>query len=138
MGRRRPAAPDPGAVTQRRLADEREDRMSEQRKLSRRGFVGAAGGAAAAAGLGPWVPAAAGSDGRGGDRLLPRDRIGIQLFTVRDQVASLGFEEVSGACARSATARSSSPATTRRAAGGRTRSCGGCSAGTACAASAAM
>jgi sugar phosphate isomerase/epimerase len=33
---------------------------------------------------------------RGGDRdrLLPRDRIGIQLFTVRDQVAPLGFEAV--------------------------------------------
>jgi sugar phosphate isomerase/epimerase len=68
--------------------------MSEQSKLSRRGFVGAAAGTAAAAALG--APPALGrhdDDGRG-DRLLPRDRIGIQLFTVRDQVASLGFEEV--------------------------------------------
>ena len=31
---------------------------------------------------------------RGGGRLIPRDRIGIQLFTVRDQVAALGFEAV--------------------------------------------
>ena len=69
--------------------------MSEKGKLSRRGFVGASAGAAAAAGLGPWTPVAAGhSKRRGGDRLLPRDRIGIQLFTVRDQVASLGFEAV--------------------------------------------
>jgi sugar phosphate isomerase/epimerase len=68
--------------------------MSKNRKLSRRGFVGAAGGAAAAASLGPWVSAAPSESGRRGGRLLPRSRIGIQLFTVRDQVASLGFEEV--------------------------------------------
>ena len=35
------------------------------RKLSRRGFVGAATGAAAAAGLGPWAPVASGHGGRG-------------------------------------------------------------------------
>jgi sugar phosphate isomerase/epimerase len=69
--------------------------MEDKRKLSRRGFVGAATGAAAAASLGPWTPLAAGHGGRGHrDRLLPRNRIGIQLFTVRDQVATLGFEEV--------------------------------------------
>jgi sugar phosphate isomerase/epimerase len=68
--------------------------MDEKRKLSRRGFAGAAGGAAAAASLGPWVGTASGDSRRGGGRLLPRDRIGIQLFTVRDRVASLGFEEV--------------------------------------------
>jgi sugar phosphate isomerase/epimerase len=70
--------------------------MDEKRKLSRRGFVGAATGAAAAASLGPWSPVASGR-GRGGsrgDRLLPRDNIGIQLFTVRDQVSALGFEAV--------------------------------------------
>jgi sugar phosphate isomerase/epimerase len=64
-------------------------------KLSRRGFVGAATGAAAAASLGPWAPVASGHGrGVGGGRLLPRNLIGIQLFTVRDQVASLGFAEV--------------------------------------------
>jgi sugar phosphate isomerase/epimerase len=69
--------------------------MDEQRKLNRRGFVGATAGAAAAAGLGPLAPVATGHKGRRrGDRLLPRRRIGIQLFTVRDQVASLGFETV--------------------------------------------
>ena len=49
--------------------------MDEKRKLSRRGFVGAAGGAAAAASLGPLVPGAAshGRGGRRGDRLLPRN-----------------------------------------------------------------
>ena len=68
--------------------------MDDKRKLNRRGFVGAAAGAAAAASVGPFVPGASGHGGRRGDRLLPRDRIGIQLFTVRDQVASLGFEAV--------------------------------------------
>jgi sugar phosphate isomerase/epimerase len=70
--------------------------VDEKTKLNRRGFVGAATGAAAAASLGPWTPIASGGGGRGrrGGRLLPRNNIGIQLFTVRDQVASLGFEEV--------------------------------------------
>jgi sugar phosphate isomerase/epimerase len=69
--------------------------MEEQRTLSRRGFVGAAAGTATAAtAMGPWVPTAVGRDRRGGDRLLPRDLIGIQLFTVRDRVSSLGFEAV--------------------------------------------
>ena len=60
----------------------------EERKLSRRGFIGAAAGTAAGATLGPL---AAPASGRSGDRLLPRERLGIQLFTVRDQVASLSF-----------------------------------------------
>jgi sugar phosphate isomerase/epimerase len=69
--------------------------MSEQRKLSRRGFVGATAGTAAAAALGaPPVLGHGGRHGRGGGRLLPRRNIGIQLFTIRDQVASLGFEAV--------------------------------------------
>ena len=120
--------------------------MEAKRKLSRRGFVAGATGAAAAATLGPLAPAAPGH-GRGGhhggDRLVPRDRVGIQLFTVRDQVAALlGFEASDSVCDRaaeptSATARSSSPATPLRAAAGRTTSCDGCCAGTACAASAA-
>ena len=70
--------------------------MDEKGKLSRRGFVGAATGAAAAAGLGPFSPVASGH-GRGhggGNRLLPRKRLGIQLFTVRDKVAALGFDAV--------------------------------------------
>jgi len=69
--------------------------MSEQTKLSRRGFVGATAGTAAAAALG--APPALGhgrNRGHRGERLLPRSRIGIQLFTIRDQVAALGFEEV--------------------------------------------
>ncbi len=70
--------------------------MDEKKKLSRRGFVGAATGAAAAASLGPWGPVASGhGGGRGcGGRLLPRQSIGIQLFTIRNQVAALGFAEV--------------------------------------------
>jgi sugar phosphate isomerase/epimerase len=69
--------------------------MEERRRISRRGFVAAAAGTTAATALGPWAPAAVGHGGRrGGDRLLPRDLLGIQLFTVRDQVADLGFEAV--------------------------------------------
>ena len=69
--------------------------MGEQGKLSRRGFVGAAAGTAAATSMGPWAPVAGASHRRHRrGRLLPRDLIGVQLFTVRDQVASRGFEEV--------------------------------------------
>jgi sugar phosphate isomerase/epimerase len=73
--------------------------MDDHRKLSRRRFVGAAAGMAGAAAVG--VPEALGRDRdrhggrrRRGGRLLPRDRIGIQLFTVRDRVATLGFNAV--------------------------------------------
>jgi sugar phosphate isomerase/epimerase len=69
--------------------------MGDAPKLSRRGFVGAAAGTTAAAALGPWSPvAAARGHGHDGDALLPKSRIGIQLYTVRDEVATLGFEEV--------------------------------------------
>ncbi len=69
--------------------------MGEQGKLSRRGFVGAAAGTAAATSMGPWAPVAGARHRRHRrSRLLPRDLIGVQLFTVRDQVASRGFEEV--------------------------------------------
>jgi hypothetical protein len=71
--------------------------MRERGKLSRRGFVGAAAGTAAATSLGPWAPAAGakGRQGQDGERLLPRDLIGVQLFTVRDRVAADGFESCS-------------------------------------------
>ena len=73
--------------------------MSNQNLLRRRGFIGAAGGAAAVGALGP-MSGMAGAQrrerghrndnedygfGRGGD--IPLDRIGIQLFTVRDLLA---------------------------------------------------
>jgi sugar phosphate isomerase/epimerase len=69
--------------------------MGDKPKLNRRGFVGAAAGTAAATALGPFSPAAS-AHGRdhGGGALLPKSRIGIQLYTVRDQVDTLGFEEV--------------------------------------------
>jgi sugar phosphate isomerase/epimerase len=70
--------------------------MGDKPKLSRRGFVGAAAGTAAATALGPWSPVASAHGHRHhhGDRLLPRDRIGIQLYTIRDQVDALGFDAV--------------------------------------------
>ena len=62
-------------------------------RVSRRGFMGVAAGSAATT-LGPRTPAAAGRRRGGPDRLLPRERIGIQLFTVRDNVSTLGFDAV--------------------------------------------
>jgi sugar phosphate isomerase/epimerase len=61
-------------------------------KTSRRTFLGAAAGTAAAAGaLGPGSIAAhghgGGGHGRGRDGDIPESRIGIQLFTVRDLLA---------------------------------------------------
>jgi sugar phosphate isomerase/epimerase len=63
-------------------------------KLSRRGFVGAAAGTAAATALGPWTGTVSAQDAQvGGGPLLPPSRIGIQLYTIRDQVNVLGFAE---------------------------------------------
>ena len=81
-----------------------------------------------------------GRGGRRGDRLLPRDNIGIQLFTVRDQVSALGFEAVFARLSDIGYREiefAGYNAGTPPAAGTPTRSCGGCSGGTACARSAA-
>jgi len=67
--------------------------MSHQHTFSRRGFLTVGTAAAATiATLGPGTRAALAHGAR--DRLLPRNRLGIQLYTVRDQVANLGFEAV--------------------------------------------
>ncbi|MFF4230410.1 sugar phosphate isomerase/epimerase family protein [Streptomyces sp. NPDC001820] len=70
-------------------------------RLSRRGMLGVAAGASAAALLGAAVPAsaapvAAAQDerhGRGGP-VLPPGRLGIQLYSLRDKVSTLGFAPV--------------------------------------------
>jgi sugar phosphate isomerase/epimerase len=65
----------------------------QQTRLSRRGFLGAVGGAAAAAALsGPLASTVMGSA-----RLVPPGHLGIQLFTVRDRLRvdrpdGLGFQ----------------------------------------------
>jgi sugar phosphate isomerase/epimerase len=71
--------------------------VSDKGTLSRRGFMGAAGGAAAIGALGPFsgVAAARGNGhtnrnedygfGKAGD--IPLDRIGMQIYTVRDLLA---------------------------------------------------
>jgi sugar phosphate isomerase/epimerase len=71
--------------------------MSKGKSISRRKFIGVAAGATGAAAIGPWAPGAlAHGDhrGRGGDRLLPKDRIAVQLFTLRNRIGALGFEQV--------------------------------------------
>jgi sugar phosphate isomerase/epimerase len=83
--------------------------MTTRRTLSRRGLIGAGAGAAAAAALGTRAPAVLGSphshqtrsepDAFAGPALLPDDRIGIQLYTVRDQVSNTGFAAVFAALA---------------------------------------
>lgn len=72
------------------------------RDLSRRSFMGAAAGTGAAALVGGPLAATAAADsehngrgrgrGRGhGNRLVPRGRLGIQTFTLRDQVGEIGY-----------------------------------------------
>ncbi|GAA1296171.1 sugar phosphate isomerase/epimerase family protein [Streptomyces javensis] len=69
--------------------------------LRRRGFLGVAAGATAAGLLGtgtamaaqPGTTTASAPKGRGGP-LVPRGHLGIQLYTLRDQVQSIGFAGV--------------------------------------------
>jgi sugar phosphate isomerase/epimerase len=68
--------------------------MGSGRKLDRRGFMGAAIGAAGAAAAGPLTPGAAAHDGHHGGghghgRLVRRDRIGLQQWSVRDAITRL-------------------------------------------------
>lgn len=62
-------------------------------RLRRRGFLGVAAGATAATLLGT-TPAAADSRGGRGGPIVPRGHLGIQLYTLRDQVQSIGFARV--------------------------------------------
>jgi hypothetical protein len=87
------------------VAADEEERMSAQRTLSRRGFIGAGAGLAAAAALGTAARPALGTHGSsaakappGDPPLLPADRIGIQ--PVRDHVSSIGFAKVFEALAK--------------------------------------
>ncbi len=70
--------------------------MGDKPTLSRRGLIGAAAGTAAASALTPWSASAHGRHRHHHERsrLLPKSRIGIQLYTVGDQVNTLGFAEV--------------------------------------------
>jgi sugar phosphate isomerase/epimerase len=69
--------------------------MSDQHTLSRRGFLHLTAGTAATAtfaSVGLWPLPALAHGAR--DRLLPKNRLGIQLYTLRDQVTNVGFEAV--------------------------------------------
>jgi sugar phosphate isomerase/epimerase len=62
--------------------------MSTARRIDRRTFIGAAAGAAGAAAISPFAPDVSlghGRDTRGG-RLVPRDRLGLQQWAVRDAI----------------------------------------------------
>ena len=68
------------------------------RKLDRRTFFGAAAGVAGATALGPLAPGLSlgqGSDKRKGKRIVPRDRLGVQQFSIRDSITRLD-QSVSG------------------------------------------
>jgi len=68
------------------------------RKLDRRTFFGAAAGVAGATALGPLAPGLSlgqGSDKRKGKRIVPRDRLGVQQFSIRDSITRLD-QAVSG------------------------------------------
>jgi len=77
--------------------------MSEDRKLTRRALIGAGAGLTAAAVVGSRTRIALGA-GTGAAHaasspppptpLLPSDRLGIQLYSVRDQVDAIGFAGV--------------------------------------------
>jgi sugar phosphate isomerase/epimerase len=69
--------------------------VKRQSALNRRGFIGVAGGAAATALLGSiGAPGSASAADRRKSPLIPPGKLGIQLFTVRDKVSSLGFAAV--------------------------------------------
>jgi nitrous oxide reductase len=70
-------------------------------RLSRRGMLGVAAGAGAAALLGAAAtaataaaPGAAPSAAGRGRPVLPPGRLGIQLYSLRDKVSTLGFAPV--------------------------------------------
>ncbi|MEV6108530.1 sugar phosphate isomerase/epimerase [Streptomyces sp. NPDC051940] len=70
-----------------------DDNTALARKLKRRRFLGVAAGATAAALTGAAAtPAAASAPGR--SPIVPPGRLGIQLYTVRDQVGTVGFAKV--------------------------------------------
>ena len=64
----------------------------EQKNVNRRGFIGAAIGTGAAAAMSPAAFAHGGGHGHHGGRggSVPRDRRGIQLYTMRRQIDELG------------------------------------------------
>jgi sugar phosphate isomerase/epimerase len=66
--------------------------MAKQRKLDRRTFLGAAAGAAGAAAIGPALSLGHDKDDKGkhkGKRLVPRDHLGLQQFSIRDSITRL-------------------------------------------------
>jgi sugar phosphate isomerase/epimerase len=76
--------------------------MIEERTLTRRGLIGAGAGLTATALLAARPRIAFGSGARPAavavgaptDPLLPSDRLGIQLYSVRDQIDAVGFAKV--------------------------------------------
>jgi sugar phosphate isomerase/epimerase len=69
--------------------------MSASRRIDRRTFIGAAAGAAGATALGPLDLSLGHGRKSGGKRLVPRDRLGLQQWSIRDAITRLD-KSVSG------------------------------------------
>ncbi|MFI8850980.1 sugar phosphate isomerase/epimerase [Streptomyces sp. 891-h] len=83
-------------MTSRHSTEHTDEHTELHRKLRRRGFLGVAAGATAATLLSsrPAAAATPGTDRHGCRPIVPRGKLGIQLYTVRDQIQTLGFSTV--------------------------------------------
>src|SRR5689334_10395030 len=72
--------------------------MEDRRTLTRRGLLGATAGLAATAalarGAGLALATTQAAEVTAGTPLLPPDRIGLQLYSVRDEISAVGFARV--------------------------------------------
>jgi sugar phosphate isomerase/epimerase len=63
--------------------------MGEARRIERRTFIGAAVGAAGATALGPWGPDLSLGQTRASEQIVPKNRLGLQQFAIRDSITRL-------------------------------------------------
>ena len=63
--------------------------MGEARRIDRRTFIGATVGAAGATALGPWGPDLSLGQTRASEQIVPKNRLGLQQFAIRDSITRL-------------------------------------------------